>query len=666
MSTPKDNHQSKSFAFESSPEFLLYSDPKLSLITSQYATKATLFQSANSIVYLVNHQETEKPYTLKAIRKMTGVNFDFSTFQQLDHPNLIPLTEHIESKHFHILIKPYVPGIDLHTYVQQNGPLRGEALNALIDQLTSAIAYLHTQEKALIFRDLKPSNVIVTETPLGLLFTIIDIETMRKTQTDKTSDTYFVLSHGFSSPEQYGYQQSDPRSDIYSLGATLFYAMTGEKPDHKMNIYRLLVKHPMPVNRVTALAIEKCLAFDPTRRHHSIMNFRRALKHPNLLSMLKKDGLVASLAFVLIIVFSIAFGYANAILGENDPTPSTTVIGSALETEMTLTTKSSGETETSPEIESSQETEPSEEIEPTEVTGPTEETDRAGEIESSIENESSSENISEVVKKQPDATIETLSQTSTEATTHPIAQSTTLPASTSTTETSVNDYPIIGRSEGVILIHLSGTQYRVTIDPSSMPSGQKDVAYMSVYSVQTIPDSTEIKELSDQAVNKGYGFHPFDYRTGYGSNLVGNHYLVLLYDESSKLLGYRIFENVKSTTSSISGSGNAVTEERLVKVAEGVTLDVRAADMTLYVDTSKLPADQKDLASVVIMGNVMTGDQKQLSNIIEEIEVLGRYLRTYRSTGVNSGYGGLTFDTQSWYIIFVNSQQKVTRVISVN
>ena len=44
MSTPKDSHQSKSFAFESSPEFLLYSDPKLSLITSQYATKATLFQ----------------------------------------------------------------------------------------------------------------------------------------------------------------------------------------------------------------------------------------------------------------------------------------------------------------------------------------------------------------------------------------------------------------------------------------------------------------------------------------------------------------------------------------------------------------------------------------------------------------------------------------------
>lgn len=654
MSTPKDFNQSKSFAFESSPEFLLYSDPKLSLITSQYATKATLFQSANSIVYLVNHQETEKPYTLKAIRKMAGVNFDFSTFQQLDHPNLIPLTEHIESEHFHILIKPYVPGIDLHTYVQQNGPLRGEALNALIDQLTSAIAYLHTQEKALIFRDLKPSNVIVTETPLGLLFTIIDIETMRKTQTDKTSDTYFVLSHGFSSPEQYGYQQSDPRSDIYSLGATLFYAMTGEKPDHKMNIYRLLVKHPMPVNRVTALAIEKCLAFDPTRRHHSIMNFRRALKHPNLLSMLKKDGLVASLAFVLIIVFSIAFGYANAILGENDPTPSTTVIGSALETEA------------SPETESSQETEPSEEIEPTEETGPTEETDQTGEIESSIENESSSENISEVVKKQPDATTETLSQTSTEATTQPIAQSTTLPASLSTTETSVNDYPIIGRSEGVILIHLSGTQYRVTIDPSSMPSGQKDVAYMSVYSVQTIPDSTEIKELSNQAVTKGYGFHPFDYRTGYGSNLVGNHYLVLLYDESSKLLGYRIFENVKSTTSSISGSGNAVTEERLVKVAEGVTLDVRAADMTLYVDTSKLPEDQKDLASVVIMGNVMTGDQKQLDNIIEEIEVLGRYMRPYRSTGVNSGYGGLTFDTQSWYIIFVNSQQKVTRVISVN
>jgi len=660
MSTPKDNHQSKSFAFESSPEFLLYSDPKLSLITSQYATKATLFQSANSIVYLVNHQETEKPYTLKAIRKMAGVNFDFSTFQQLDHPNLIPLTEHIESEHFHILIKPYVPGIDLHTYVQQNGPLRGEALNALIDQLTSAIAYLHTQEKALIFRDLKPSNVIVTETPLGLLFTIIDIETMRKTQTDKTSDTYFVLSHGFSSPEQYGYQQSDPRSDIYSLGATLFYAMTGEKPDHKMNIYRHLVKHPMPVNRVTALAIEKCLAFDPTRRHHSVHKFRRALKRPNILSMLKKDGLVASLAFALIIVFSIAFGYANAILGENDPTRSTTMTGSALETEKTLFTEPSGETEVSPE------TEPSQETEPTEETDPFEKTDRTGEIESSNENESSSENLSEVFKNQPDSTTETIKQTSTEATTQPITQPTTLPASTTTTESSVDDYPIIGRSEGVILIHLSGTQYRITINPNNMPSGQENVAYMSVYSVQTVPDSAEIKQLSNDAVTKGYGFHPFDYRTGYGSILSGNHYLVLLYDDNSKLLGYRIFENVKSTTSSISGSGNAGTEERLVKVAEGVTLDVRATDMTLYVDPSKLPADQKDLASVVIMGNVMTGDQKQLDNIIEEIEVLGRYMRPYRSTGVNSGYGGLTFDTQSWYIIFVNSQQKVTRVISVN
>jgi serine/threonine protein kinase len=594
---------------------------------------------------------------------MAGVNFDFSAFQHLDHPNLVPLTEHLESEHFHILIKPYVSGIDLHTTVQRHGPLSGAALSALIDQLTSAIAYLHNREKALIFRDLKPSNIIVSETPTGLHFTIIDIETMRKTQTDKTSDTYFVLSHGFSSPEQYGYQQSDPRSDIYSLGATLFYAITGEKPDLKSNLYRQLVKQKIPVSRATALAIDKCLSFDPARRFRTIKHFKMALRYPNLLSMLKKDGLVASVAFTVILIFSIAFGYANARLGENDPSSAITDNTAPSTTSYDYVQTN---TSTTNETDLSIETEPSSEIE----------------LTSEIESETASETTSMLATQ---TTPETIPQTTSQTTTQPSTQPSDNKDLTSYGNITLNGmkYAILAKNQGVILTHISGQMYNITVDPSELPPSQSDIKYMGVGSYINIPSETQIQEDALEGATYGYGIESFNYLYGYYSNLIGNHYVVFLYDQDLKLLGYRVFKNILTDISSYGGplsyetqsatdkptepaTTTDVASERIVTLDEGVTLGIRAAEMILYVDPFKLPAEQSDLSGVVIMGNVKIGDQKQLENIIEEIEVLGRYIRPYRSSGVNSGYGGLTFDTQSWYIIFVNSHQKVTRVIPVN
>lgn len=125
------------------------------------------------------------------------------------------------------LVMDYIEGETLSAVARRRGSIPEAEVLEWGKQLCDILDYLHNQNPPVIFRDLKPSNIMLTP---GGEIKLIDFGIARHFQQDKTSDTAAFGSSGFAPPEQYGINQTDHRSDIYSLGATLHYLLTGIDP----------------------------------------------------------------------------------------------------------------------------------------------------------------------------------------------------------------------------------------------------------------------------------------------------------------------------------------------------------------------------------------------------------------------------------------------------
>ncbi len=147
---------------------------------------------------------------------------------RLNHPALPSLYDYFFEDGYWYLVMDYIPGQTLTAYLRQQGPLPPlEALNYAI-QLCDVFDYLHKQSPPIIYRDLKPSNILIT--PQGTLM-LIDFGIARYFKEGQSNDTTDFGSPGYASPEQYKTEgQTDGRSDLFSLGVLLYEMISGQRP----------------------------------------------------------------------------------------------------------------------------------------------------------------------------------------------------------------------------------------------------------------------------------------------------------------------------------------------------------------------------------------------------------------------------------------------------
>jgi serine/threonine protein kinase len=147
---------------------------------------------------------------------------------RLQHAAIPTLYDYFFEDGFWYLVMDYIPGPTLSHYLRQHAPLPPlEALNYAI-QICDVLDYLHRQTPSIVFRDLKPSNLILT--PEGALM-LVDFGIARYFKTGQVNDTMDLGSPGYASPEQYmGEGQTDGRSDLFSLGIILHEMITGKRP----------------------------------------------------------------------------------------------------------------------------------------------------------------------------------------------------------------------------------------------------------------------------------------------------------------------------------------------------------------------------------------------------------------------------------------------------
>lgn len=194
---------------------------------------------------------------------------------RLSHPNLPRVTDHFEESGKNYLVMEFVPGETMAAYIGRTGlPQPPERVFNWARQLCDVLEYLHTQRPPVIFRDLKPANIMIT--PQGSL-KLIDFGIARMFKPGQAKDTQAFGTIGYSAPEQYGRGQTDARSDVYSLAVLLHQLLTGYDPT--ATPFRL-----PPASRVNpqlgeaiSAALARATETDPDRRFASIAELRDAV-----------------------------------------------------------------------------------------------------------------------------------------------------------------------------------------------------------------------------------------------------------------------------------------------------------------------------------------------------------------------------------------------------
>ena len=194
-----------------------------------------------------------------------------------------------------IVVEEYVQGRSLKQVLDEHGLLNEEQAYDIAVQLADILVRLHQLEPAIVHRDIKPSNIIIEKN--GHV-NLIDFNAARHVNADKNEDTRMLGTVYFAAPEQFGFGQSDERTDIYGLGATINYIMTGDKPGAGIAECRF------------SDILKKCLMVDAKDRYQSAAELRGVLDMLNY-SIVQDNRKKAETAFGKDNTISVVRTYRN-------------------------------------------------------------------------------------------------------------------------------------------------------------------------------------------------------------------------------------------------------------------------------------------------------------------------------------------------------------------
>jgi serine/threonine protein kinase len=229
-----------------------------------------------------------KLWALKELRPQTQDKAEQATarklFEQeakllrdLDHVNIPKIADYFEESGRACLVMEFVWGESLEKRLDAtNAPLLETDVLKWAVQLSEALDYLHALRPPIIFRDMKPSNVMVTNTGLVKL---IDFGIARTYKVGKKRDTVAMGSENYAAPEQWGKGQTDARSDVYALGATMYHLLANMAPTPAF-----LPSEPLPLgnyngalSKKTIALVDKAMDRERKNRFQSALEMREAL-----------------------------------------------------------------------------------------------------------------------------------------------------------------------------------------------------------------------------------------------------------------------------------------------------------------------------------------------------------------------------------------------------
>ncbi len=260
------------------------------LLKKRYEIKGVLGRGGMGCVYkVVDRSERGRVLAVKELQvgtisteKLQEAVTQFQTeariLARLTHPNIPKVYDYFSLRGAYYIVMEYIEGTTLEQLLaaRQGKPVNERLALSWALQICRAMHFLSVQKpQPIVFRDLKPSNIMISRDGRVKL---IDFGIARFFKEEKLEDTFVYGTPGYASPEQYGSGQTDARSDIFSLGATLHHALTGRSP----SLSPLDFPDPRELNpklsRETSAIIRKALSPHMEKRYQSALEMKMAVQ----------------------------------------------------------------------------------------------------------------------------------------------------------------------------------------------------------------------------------------------------------------------------------------------------------------------------------------------------------------------------------------------------
>ncbi len=291
------------------------------VIDGKYEVLKEIGRGGMSVVYLAMDRRLNKQWAVKEIRKKgTGRNDELvvnslmaeaDLMKRLDHPALPRIVDIIDNGVTVYVVMDYIEGESLDKILREYGAQPEKLVIGWAKQLCDVLGYLHGQKPPIIYRDMKPANVMLK--PEGNI-KIIDFGIAREYKEQNLADTTVLGTRGYAPPEQYA-GQTDPRSDIFALGMTMYHLLTGIDP-RSGEIYAP-VRYWNPelsegIERIVGRCVEPALE----NRYQNCGELLYDLEHPELITGGYKRRQTIKLAVFLVCAgMTAALGIAGAGFG---------------------------------------------------------------------------------------------------------------------------------------------------------------------------------------------------------------------------------------------------------------------------------------------------------------------------------------------------------------
>lgn len=257
------------------------------IIDDKYEILKLIGKGGMSRVYLAMDKRLNKQWAIKEIEKnardknnevvIQSAIAEANLIKQLDHPAIVRIVDIIDNGDVIYIIEDYIEGETLGTILENNGAQPQELVIEWAMQICEALEYLHTRKPPIIYRDMKPANVMLK--PDGNI-KVIDFGIAREYKNQSLADTVSLGTKGYAAPEQFGGKgQTDARTDVYCLGVTLYHLLTGQNPcEPPYEIYPIRYWNPQLSAGLEAI-IQKCTQLNPDDRYQSCAELLYALRH---------------------------------------------------------------------------------------------------------------------------------------------------------------------------------------------------------------------------------------------------------------------------------------------------------------------------------------------------------------------------------------------------
>lgn len=247
------------------------------LIENRYRVLYQIGKGGYSNVYLVLNEKANKQWAIKEVRKSSdeqgqvvrqNLIAETEILKHLKHPHLPSIVDIINRDDDYLIVMDYIEGRTLRDILRETGkPLPQHLVVAWALQVCDVFQYLHSQKPPIIYRDTKPSNLMLK--PDGNIV-LIDFGTARIYQENKTEDTTCLGTHAYAAPEQFGHgRQTDARTDIYNLGATMYQLLTMHTPSGSACNPELMKKWNPDLSSGLIHIIHKCMEPEPENRYQN-------------------------------------------------------------------------------------------------------------------------------------------------------------------------------------------------------------------------------------------------------------------------------------------------------------------------------------------------------------------------------------------------------------